>query len=76
MEPTFREGKEWLLSGATPEEGIRSLEYEIQLYEDQIRRKQIKLANAQNCLKRLKAGNWPVDNEGLLTLSTDNPLSK
>lgn len=74
--PTPKQAKEWMLSGATPEEAIRSLEYEIQHYDDQIRRKQIKVATARHCLKELKAGNWPVNDEGFLTLSEDNPLSK
>jgi hypothetical protein len=72
--PTPKQDLEWLLSGGTREEGIRQVEFEIRHCTERIRRLQLKLANAQHCLKELKAENWPVDHEGLLTLSEDNPL--
>lgn len=76
VEPTPEQGTEWILSGATPTEGAQLLEFHIQHHEEQIRKHQLKLTNARNCLKKIQAEEWPVDDEGRLTLSEDNPLNR
>lgn len=72
--PTPRHEDEWYFSGATSESAAENLEWRIQSLTRKITKLQVELANAHLSLKAIRADEWAKEDNGLLTLSEDNPL--
>jgi len=71
---TPNEEIEWYLSGATPEKAIDQIEWHLARQTQEIRRLQVKQADYQKALRKLRKGEWPKDENGFLTVSPDNSL--
>lgn len=73
---TPNQGWEWILDGLLPKAAGLVVEHDIARLEKQVRAAQIELAAARQVLKKIDEDEWPKDENGFLTYSPDNPLSK
>jgi hypothetical protein len=76
LETTPEQHYEALLYGLIPRAAEAVVRADIARQVEQIRRAQVKLSNTHKVLKDIKNDNWPKDDNGFLTLSSDNPLAE
>lgn len=73
-EVTARQEYEWLLTGLLPKAALCVMDADIARHQDQVRKLQIKLAEIHTFRNNIADGDWPVDDDGFITKSADNPL--
>lgn len=73
--PTPEQDWEWLLEGLSPAEGTAAVKAHIDRLQKQVNKLQITLTHDHAVRKSIENGDWPVDEDGCLTYSPDNPLA-